>query len=59
MLEHLMQQASSLAHGNAIVANSFEHWRSMAANVAKNVNACKDVYSWDGQYLGTIVPVTK
>lgn len=53
------EKASSALQGANDAFQSLKHWRSMAANVAKNVNARKDVYSWDGQYLGTIVPVSK
>ena len=50
--------AAAVINGQTAAAKSREHWRSMVTSVAKNVRAQKDVYTWDGNYLATIVPIS-
>lgn len=49
------QGASLLLNGTNDATLSRDRWNSMVTNVAKNIRDHKDVYTWDGEYITSIV----
>ena len=43
---------------NDASVRSKKHWHSMVTNVTKNVKAKRDIYTWDGNYLATMIPTS-